>query len=326
MRRILITGGSGFIGTNLVRHLAASGCEVLSLDVAAPRDGSNLRFHESCDILDAPRLRHAFEQFNPTELLHLAARTDLKPGANIDYYLANTQGVRNVLEAARSQPSLGRSVFFSSKLVCANDSVVSSVDEYCPDTVYGESKAHGERLVRSAELHCPWTIVRPTSIWGPWFRAPYLHFFKMIQRRLYMHMAGMDPMRSFGYVGNVAFQIDKILGAEVIDVSGRIFYLSDYEPYTIREWADMISREMHGKGAHTIPAWPVRLMARCGDVLQALGWRNPPVSSFRLRNMMADTTRIPLSPTRDLTGPLPYSMEAGVVETVAWLRSEARDA
>ncbi len=60
--------------------------------------------------------------------------------------------------------------------------------------------------------------------------------------------------------------------------------------------------------------------------MKLAGFTEPPLTSFRLRNMWADTTGIPLDATRLLTGPLPYTMEQGVRETIAWLRGEtARD-
>ena len=53
--------------------------------------------------------------------------------------------------------------------------------DYCPTTAYGASKALGEEAVRAAQLDVPWVIVRPTSIWGPWFDIPYRTFFDSIQ-------------------------------------------------------------------------------------------------------------------------------------------------
>jgi len=65
----------------------------------------------------------------------------------------------------------------------------------------------------------------------------------------------------------------------------------------------------------------VRLLAWAGDAMKLCGVKEPPLSSFRLRNMRADTTRIPIEPTERLTGPLPFSMEQGVEGTIAWLKT-----
>ncbi|MCA9268386.1 MAG: NAD(P)-dependent oxidoreductase [Planctomycetales bacterium] len=78
---------------------------------------------------------------------------------------------------------------------------MESVEETCPDTVYGRRKVTGERIVRGSDrLACSWCIVRPTSIWGPWADVPYGRFFRLIERGLYFHPGSADPPRSFGYV------------------------------------------------------------------------------------------------------------------------------
>ena len=56
----------------------------------------------------------------------------------------------------------------------------------------------------------------------------------------------------------------------------------------------------------------VRLLAWGGDLMKLCGHHEPPLSSFRLRNMRADTTGVPLEPTERITGSLPYSLEQGV--------------
>ena len=50
-----------------------------------------------------------------------------------------------------------------------------------PPNLYGESKVIGEKLVQESEINCDWVIVRPTSIWGPWFEHSS-DFFKVIDR------------------------------------------------------------------------------------------------------------------------------------------------
>jgi GlcNAc-P-P-Und epimerase len=42
----------------------------------------------------------------------------------------------------------------------------------------------GEKLVRDSNMKCSWVIVRPTSVWGPWFEHAYRTFFRLVDRRL----------------------------------------------------------------------------------------------------------------------------------------------
>src|ERR671922_1732439 len=105
MRRILITGGSGFIGTNLVEHFRAEGAALLNLDTRPPRNRAHAPCWRKMDILDAGSVKDAFKEFSPTHLVHMAARTDLG-GRTIGDYAANTAGLANVIDAAANEHGL----------------------------------------------------------------------------------------------------------------------------------------------------------------------------------------------------------------------------
>ena len=318
--RVYVTGGSGFIGTNVVQAMLDDGHEVRSTDLAAPVCRAHEAVFERVDLLDAEALAASVTAFRPQWVVHLGARTDLD-GKTVGDYAANTDGVRNLIAAIAAAGTVERTVYVSTKLVCRNDHAPASFEEYCPDTVYGESKVLGERIVHEADPPGVWCLTRPTGIWGPWFHVPYRGFFEMVLAGRYVHPGGTDAPKSFGYVGNVVHQIRTLLTAPADGVHRRTFYLADYTPTVIRDWADAISLQARGRRVRRVPGVVMAAAARIGDVLKCLGWRNPPMTSFRLRNMKADTSRIPLENMKSLTGePLPYTMEQGVAETLAWLK------
>ncbi len=324
MTRILVTGSSGFIGSNLVEGLLASGHEVLGVDIREPQIQQHTEVFRRVDILDRSSLESVFDDFGPSMVVHMAARTDLHERRSLSGYEANMQGVANMVECISRRPSVLRSIFASTKLVCPTDCSPESDDHYCPTTLYGESKVIGEKIVKdSSLLSSDWCIVRPTSIWGPWSNSihiPYCRFFRMIAKGRYFHPGRESPSRSFGYVGNTVFQIKKLLQAPSPRVHRRVFYLSDYEPFTIREWADIISTRLCNRSVRTLPEAVVQIMAWVGDAMKLFGVKEPPMSSFRLRNMRACTAQLDLTPLADITGALPYSLVQGVDETIAWLR------
>lgn len=319
-RRVLVTGGSGFIGTNLVAHHVAAGDAVMSVDVAAPRKPEHSSCWREVDLLDRDGLRRAFGEFEPTHVLHMAARTDLH-GRAVSDYEANTQGLRNVIDQVDDLPTIERVVFASSRMVCKIDHRPVGDDDYSPPNAYGESKMLGERLVREAGLDVEWTLVRPTSIWGPWFGVPYKDFFTAIARGRYVHVRGHSVRKSFGYVGNTIHELEQLLSAPKAKVHGRTFYLGDYPPIETSTMADEIARALGASPIRTVPLAPLKLAARTGDGLQAIGWREPPLTSFRLSNLLTEMV-YDLRPLEEVVGgPLPYSMTDGVRETVGWLRS-----
>jgi len=324
MKKVFVTGGSGFIGTNVVSSLLADGYVVLSIDIKPPQDKTHVALYEHGDILDGDYLIRTVQKFAPDIIVHLAARTDLNEKVGINGYQANTIGVQNIISAIKQQPSVQRCIFSSTKLVCSTNYTPKTEDDYCPDTLYGRSKVQGERIVKSAEgLTCTWCIVRPTSIWGPWSMAPHIpygRFFQLISKGLYYHLGNVDSPKSFGFVGNTVFQLKKLLLAECFAIDRKVFYLSDYETYYIREWANTISIKLKRKPIHDLPEPLIYLAAKLGDFAKIIGYREPPISTFRLKNMRADTSGIPLENIKKVTGTLPYTIEQGVDCTITWMR------
>ena len=89
--RLIVTGGSGFIGTHVARKAMASGVEWLNLDIRRPVSGEAVDRWERVDVMDRDRLTKTFTTFRPTHVLHLAARTDTDARSLSDYGV-NTVG------------------------------------------------------------------------------------------------------------------------------------------------------------------------------------------------------------------------------------------
>ena len=316
--RILVTGGSGFIGANLVKYFIDRNIDIQNIDVVPP---TLIPSQESSwvqqDILDAEGLKKTFEDFSPTHVIHMAARTDLEEENDINGYSANIQGVENVLNAAKL-PSVERVIIISSMLVCEPGYLPKDDLDFKPNTLYGESKVETEKAVRKQQLPYSWCIVRPAVIWGPQHLRLLDGFFKIMRKSLYFHPGASQAKRSYGYVGNSVYQLDKLLQVEETAIAGKVFYLTD-PPINLHEWVNGFSRLFHGRDVRNIPGFILQAAGLVGDMLEKIGIHKFPMNSFRYRNMTANNI-VPTEAISEVVGPLPYTMQQGIAETVDWIK------
>lgn len=317
--RVLVTGGSGFIGTNVIDECLRRGFEVANLDWHSPADSAQQRFWREANLLDLDRTAAVIADFRPSHVLHLAARTDLK-GAHLDDYASNHVGTVNLISALSGMPEVKRVLFTSTSLVTAPGDTPTTDTEWRPHTAYGASKVAMERAIRA---RCPlpyeWVIARPASIWGPWMGPEYRRFVRLVARGYYFHIGRASPAKSMGYVGTAVWQLLALLAAERESVHGHVFYIGDGSPLTVRDWAEEIRRQLGARAIPTIPyplAWTI---GRLGD-LARLARIPAPLHSFRLKNLVTEWV-LPTRTTAAITGPSPFALSRGVAETIAWMRS-----
>ncbi|MEM0897662.1 MAG: dTDP-glucose 4,6-dehydratase [Verrucomicrobiota bacterium] len=167
--KVLVTGGAGFIGSNLVRQvLQESGDEVVNLDkltyagnLASIRDVENEPRHhfEKVDLCDAEGVRAVFEKHSPDHVIHLAAESHVDrsisgPG---DFIQTNVVGTFNLLQASRDawegELDAHRFLHVSTDEVygslSTSDPAFSESTSYDPHSPYSASKAASDHLVRA---------------------------------------------------------------------------------------------------------------------------------------------------------------------------------
>ena len=297
---------------NLVLFLTEKGHEVLSLDRNAPSVPMKWKM---VDITDADSLSGTVKTFDPEYIVHLAARTDLD-GKSLEDYSANTSGVLNLLKVLPELPSLKKVLITSSMLVCHIGYQPKDPFDYAPTTMYGKSKVETERLVWANRPPCDWAILRPTSIWGPYFNVPYRNFFTVIRKRRYFHIGNRSSTATYGFIGNAVYQIEQILFMPTPEENRKIFYLGDYEPTNLEIWANEIASERHDK-IRKIPYWLLRCGGWAGDFLKLFGIAFP-LTTFRLKNMTTDNI-IDMENTRRMVPELPYTRREGIRLTLEWM-------
>lgn len=323
MKKILVTGGSGFIGTNFISNLLEedfSDCQLLNVDIKPPRKEDHMNFWKKTDICNYENLKEAILGFSPDFVIHLAARTDLN-GKTLEDYNSNSLGVSNLIEVLNELKSLEKVIFASSMYVCKPGYSPINFEDYKPHTIYGESKVLTEKIIKSANLKFTWTIIRPTSIWGPWFGEPYKNFFDIVLSGKYFHMGSKACNKTYGYIDNTTYQIMSIVNAPIEKVNKKVFYIGDWPAYNISEWADEIAIYL-GIKIPKISFIFFRLAAYCGDILNGIGFKFP-MTSFRLKNMTTDNIH-DLGLINEIAPNLPVTRKEGTKRTVEWIKSNKK--
>jgi nucleoside-diphosphate-sugar epimerase len=314
-QRLLVTGGSGFIGTHLIEAALDIGDEVINLDIEAPLRLDQAVYWRKDDLLNPNSLADLVRHFRPDVIINLAAIADISFKYND--MPVNTIGVKNIIDAAKAVVPRPRIVHVSTQLVVAPGNESAGPREYFPYTEYGRTKAESERILWECADDLVWTVLRPTNVWGPWHRTFVNSTWNYLQRRWYMVPTGPSPIRSYGYVKNVASQILKSAHLSDGAVNRKIFYVGD-PPISSHEWLDGFSLSLTGRPVRRVPISALKLLARGGELAKQIGIPAP-FDNGRLFRISSDYA-VPMEASISTLGSGSTSLEEGIASTTQWLR------
>jgi len=273
--RVLVTGGTGFVGTHLVNALARRGHVVAVL--ARNPDRARNRYNRPVervrgDVLDPASLGRAFA--GRDAVVHLVGIINEKGKQTFDRMHRIAAG--NVVAAMRNAGV--RRLLHMSAMGSSEDS----------PSEYGRTKAAGERTVRESGLD--WTVFRPSIVFGPGDGFVSLLAPIVDKNPLFIPVIGRGETRfqpvSIYDVARVfadALEKPETVG-KVFEVGGpRVFTLNEI----YREIAVVVGKPR--KRLVHLPLWWGRLLARLFERLARLGWiADPPLTRDQLRSLSRD--------------------------------------
>jgi nucleoside-diphosphate-sugar epimerase len=290
--QVLITGASGFVGTNLQEYLKDS--------------------HD----LSAMSVRYIHgQQFDlkADALIHLAGKAhDLKKVSNPrDYYEANFELTKQLFDSFLSSEA---SVFiFMSTVKAVADDVEGILTEDAianPKKHYGISKHQAETYILSKELPEGKRVyvLRPCMIHGPGNKGNLNVLYQLVSKGLPWPLGGFQNERSFLSIENICFVIQEILQNKAIP-SG-VYQVADDKPLSTNELIKLLGTSLGMKSRiWSIPISWISKVAKLGDSLHL------PLNSERLQKLTENYVVSNHKIVAAIGKPLPIESKAGLLKT-----------
>jgi dihydroflavonol-4-reductase len=322
--KILVTGGTGFIGSHLVETLLKRGDQVRCLlrktsDLKWLKDLPVERTYGDCS--DKNSLKEAVK--GTDQVFHLAGIT--KAVKEKTYLETNALGTKNLIQAClENNPHIQKFIYLSSQAAagpCQDGNKKKESDLCQPVSIYGQSKRMGEELALAHAQEIPLLILRPCAVYGPRERDIYA-FFKLLSKRIKPCLSGEGQHISLCYVDDIVQAL--LLAAQSKEPSGEIFFLSDGQDYRLEEVGDIMAQAM-GINAICIrvPEWVITGMASFSEFFFKLFGKPPLLNKGKVEEILQKNWVCDITKAKRALGFQPkISLLEGAKLTFEWYKKE----
>ncbi len=289
MFNLIVTGSTGFVGTNFIESSSNLNIQTVDLLVKNPVD---INF----DAIDS--------------VLHLAALVHQMKGApEHEYFKVNRDLAFEVAKRAKEQ-GVKQFVFMSTaKVYGESDYKITYYNENSacmPSDPYGKSKYEAEKLISSLEdENFKAAIVRSPLVYGPGVKGNMISLIRLIDKFRILPFNKIDNKRSMVYIGNLVALLNTIIERQA---SG-IFIAGDNAPVSTTELVSLIAKELKK---------PYYLFKLPKPFLKTLELVKPELVNRLFGSLVLDSTNT----FHTLNFTPPYSTKEGIAEMIKWYKSQ----
>ena len=311
-KKVIIAGGAGFIGSQLIRELIDVGARVVVYDSFLHGTRENIREISDAidvvigDVLDEWKLIGTFERHKPTYVFNLIGDTYVPTAYDVPkrFFRMNVEGNLNILMACKVF-GVERVLYVSSTEVYGEAKTVPMDESHNlhPLNTYAVSKLAADRLCFTFhhEHNIPIIIARIFNSYGPRETEPYVipEIITQLDKGPVVHLGSLEARRDFTYVSDTSRALMATLCSDI--PNGEAVNVGSNLTFSVKELAEMIGRLM---GHESLD---IRLDER------------------RLRRLDINLFQCNPAKLHDATGWKPQvGIEEGLQRTIDWFRSHGR--
>ncbi|MDP1727855.1 MAG: NAD(P)-dependent oxidoreductase [Bacteroidota bacterium] len=325
MKKILITGASGFIGSFLVEEALKRDYEVYA----------GIRKSSSTKYLSDSRIKLTELDFSNPDLLnqkiselpqfdyiiHNAGLTRAPKKA--DYFTSNYQYTKNIIDALISQKKVPEKFIYMSSLAAYGPgdpellNPVQVSDTPRPLTAYGRSKLESEKYLNTLP-NFPHIIIRPTAVYGPREKDLFT-VFKMINNNIELFVGFKKQHLTFIYVKDLVKAVFQSMESGIIN---RGYFVSDGNVYDGKILGNIIKKQL-GKRTLRIsfPIGLVRLIAIISESTKYISGKQALLNYDKINELECTNWQCDIQPLIDELNFKPeYNLNEGIQETITWYK------